>query len=422
MELAMPVYHPTLPGHVLLRPGFMLDGPAIDRLTELHLCEIWIKYPALESVVRYIDPAVMGEHAAIASLMGRTLDRVREPLHANLDFKCYALAVRQFVDKLTTSRDAALLVNDLVSSESPLAMHSGNTCFLSLLMGLKLESYLVAERPRIAPAQARSVENLGLGALLHDIGVLRLDPVTLERFRQSGDEGDPAYQRHARLGYEIVQGKVEPTAAATVLQHHQRFDGRGYPRLRLTPQGPRGLAGSEIHVFARIVAVADWFDRLRNPNYLVAVRPGEERRPPMVRVLARMLKAARARTIDPIVFKALLHVVPAFAPGTIVRLTDGRAAVVLSFDALQPCRPTVQALKRTDGDLRDDDVLGEVVDLQRRRDLRVLEAEGTDVRADFFESRGDTEFDLRVIQIPPAPGGSRPIQEPSRRAAVVLRA
>ena len=52
-----------------------------------------------------------------------------------------------------------------------------------------------------------------------------------------------------------------------------------------------------------------------------------------------MLDLVRARKLDPVVFKALLNVVPAFAPGTFVTLSDGRSCVAVGFDPTSPCRP-----------------------------------------------------------------------------------
>ena len=63
-------------------------------------------------------------------------------------------------------------------------------------------------------------------------------------------------KQHATIGYEILAGSELPiiTAAATIAhQHHEKYDGSGYPH---------GLKGEEIHVFSRIVAVADVFDAL----------------------------------------------------------------------------------------------------------------------------------------------------------------
>ncbi len=410
MTLAMPVFHPTLAGHTLLRPGFVLDELTISRLTELHVGAIWIRYPALASVMKYISPAITMEHAAVTHLLGRLLDSARlgnGAGTAEMDFVIYAGAVRSLVGKLVAEPDAAILIGDLLCATSPLAMHSGNVCFLSLLIGLKLEAYLIEERRRVSSRAARAVESLGLGALLHDVGVERLSPEIRRKWLEGMSEDEPSWREHARLGYDLVRGKVEPSAAAVVLHHHQRFDGTGYPAVRGQPA--RALAGSEIHVFARIAAVADRFDALRNP---VRGSFAEQHRTPVVRVLRMLLEEARSGAINPVVFKAMLHAAPAFAPGTIVRLNTGQSAVVERFAPGQPCRPVVRHVRYLGADMAViDENLGETWDLAARREVWIIEAEGHDVERDLFDAQTAEEFDLRVLRPPargvPGRGGKR---------------
>lgn len=455
MTIGMPVFHPQISGHVLLRPGFVLDGPALTRLAELGVFQVWIKFPPLAEVMRFVSPEIAYEHAALTSLIGRALDRVREPHAAELDFPVYADAVRCLVDKLLQDEDAALLISDVCAPESTLALHSSNVCFLSLLMGLKLESYLIEQRPTMIPRRARAVENLGVGALLSDIGVLRLDREVVDRFYATQDDTDEAWRRHVHLGYDLVRGKIEATASVCVLHHHQRYDASGYPHCPasvdpgvVTPpwarrrarsakpskggknapghavdagrragsepsaragsspseqmaQAAHGRRGDATHVFARIVGVADTFDRLRNPPGEGLRRGREPARVPMVRALRRVVGMSRAGQLDPTVVRALLHVAPAFAPGTIVRLNNGQQAVVTGFDPLDPCRPSVRHIRYVNAAMElDEQYMGEVYDLRRRTDLWVCEAEGLDISADLFGAEHPGEFDLRAVRTP----------------------
>lgn len=413
MYLGQPVFHPGLPGHVLLRPGFVLDQMSLHHLIELKVPSIWIRFPALESVVRFISPEVLYEHAQLAATVGRTLDSALgqspgagEAQFAAINYPAWAAAVRSLLGRLVSSPAAALLVQELAGAggasegtvHGPLAQHSANVCFLSLVMGLKLEGYLIQQRRKMPPNMARNVESLGLGALLHDIGMTRLDAATLERWRTIGDQSDPAWQAHVRLGHEMVRGKVPATAASVVLHHHQRFDGRGFPAIATAAAAKAGLRGVGIHVFARIVHVADLYDRLRNPAFGGPV--------PVPRVLRALLGEARRRVIDPIVFKGLVQCVPAFAPGTLVTLSNAQPAVVCEFDPLSPCRPVVRHVRSMDpARLQDEGNLGDVYDLRRETDLQIVAAEGVDVRRDLFEPATPDEFDVRVL-IPARPAAA----------------
>jgi len=407
MVLAMPVFHPALPGHMLLRPGFALDAPALKRMVELRIFLIWIRYPALDDLVRFIDPEVTTEHEQLCSLIGRTMDKLSDPIHAHFDYKVFAEAIRSMLGKLARANSSTLLITDLAGSESRLALHSGATCFLSLLMGLKLQEYIVTQRTKLTPQAARCIENLGVAAMLHDVGTLRLSDFARAAYKRTADESTPEYMHHTRIGYEMMRGKVEPTAAATVLHHHQNYNGSGWPAVHvdagmsLPPPGgrPQGLIGEQIHIFARILSVADRYDAMRNPpigNY------SEQARVPSLRVLRDLLVLSRQRIIDPIAFKGLLNVVPAFLPGTLVQLNNGQTAVVTDFDPLRPCRPTVRIFTcgmrfSTDDQ---DDALGPPITLVSRRELCIAESEGQNVLSDQFEAIDPTEFDLRVLRLP----------------------
>lgn len=107
---------------------------------------------------------------------------------------------------------------------------------------------------------------------------------------------------------------------------------------------------------------------------------------PTVAALRRMLESDVLCRFDPEVVRAFLAVVPAYAPGTILKLSDGRWATAIDHCPAEPCRPKVQLIKdpthmkpgEHDGDAASvDDSC--VIDLTERVDLYVAEAEGVDV-------------------------------------------
>src|SRR5690606_19980646 len=201
----------------------------------------------------------------LAGAISESFDRASSQGHAALDFPVYAQAVGSLLKELIDRPDACVLLNDLVVPDSPMLSHATTTCFISLLLGLKLDAYLIAERAAAGPTRAKRVENLGVGALLHDVGMLKLSPEVRERWRKTQNEADPEWQAHTRLGFEMLRGRVAPTAAAVALHHHQKYDGTGFPMLRRLGGAAAPLSGRRIHVFSRIVAAAETFERLRCP-------------------------------------------------------------------------------------------------------------------------------------------------------------
>lgn len=105
-------------------------------------------------------------------------------------------------------------------------------------------------------AAEKFFENLYIASILHDIGKIGIpDNILLKPGRLDAAEFD-IMKRHARMGFEILDGSQSPflqCAALIALGHHEKFDGGGYPN---------GLKGEAIPLFARICAVADVFDAL----------------------------------------------------------------------------------------------------------------------------------------------------------------
>ncbi len=384
MELAIPVRHPQRREHLLLQAGFQLDQAAITRLRDLRITQIWVRYPGLEFIGKYINPNVFEGQQRIGAALSDIFNRVARGARAKLDYPAYSVMIREFLDKLMQEPVAAVYIQELESEDRPLLQHSADVCFLSLLMGLKLEGYLVQQRRRLPPRLAKNSVNLGLGALFHDVGMIELDEQTLERWRLTRDESDPKWREHVRIGHQMVTGKIDPSAAAAVLHHHQRFDGSGFP---FKPGHEEAQRGEEIHVFSRIIAVADIFDRLR--------RPPEGEPMPVVYALWRMRQADLAPGLDPMVASALVTVAPPYPPGSTLTLSDGTEGVVVEWDPTAPCRPTICPA----GDLRAATEPVNVhdtrlIDLRERPELFVARHEDVDVSEWNFEPRWAEEFDL----------------------------
>lgn len=397
MTLAMPVRHPARPDLVLLRAGVLLDGPCIDRLRELRMRELWIRYPSLEFLAEYVSPAIFESCARVARRIGDTFDEAAGGAGAKIDYYEYKRTVGELLENLASDPKAALFVQEIADGGSPLLRHSSNVCLLSVLMGLKLEAYLIAERKRLSAANARDVTALGVGAMLHDIGMLRLSPETLARWDATGDESDPAFREHVAHGHAAVHGEIDPSAAAVVLHHHQRVDGSGFPTRAGDDGKPLGLRAHEIHVFARIAAVADVFDRLRRGGEGPGLDPAAPQAMPTVRALRLLREPPWRDRLDPVAVRALVNVAPAFPPGSAVRLSDGRAAAVTDWDPNHPCRPSVaivDELEEPAGWRRREP---ELIDLQNNRSLSIVEAEGFDVRDDLFDPAFPGEFDMRRL-------------------------
>lgn len=385
MVLALPVAHPRARGQVLLKKSFEVDKNALRRLKQLGVADIWIQYPNLEFINTYINPNIFDSQAKVTAQIATAFDVAATGNFAKLDYAEYKNTIRALLDKLIDDPKAAIFVQEMASIDDSLLRHSSTVCIISLLMGLKMGGYLVKQRKRLKPDKATDVVNLGVGAMLHDIGMLALESEVVERWSLTGDEDDPEYRAHVTRGYELVRGKVDPTAAVTVLHHHQRYDGTGFPQRRQYDGTLGGLTGDKIHVFPRIVSAANIFDRLHHPLDGSGCVP-------TVRALKMLRHEPYRSWLDPMTFKALLAVVPPYPPGSLVKLSNGELAVVTDFMSANPCRPSV----RTIVDLTACDVEGADYDLQLRTDLEIVESEGEPVQEDNFYPEHPSELDIHA--------------------------
>jgi len=161
-------------------------------------------------------------------------------------FNEMVVAVREYVERLESfSVGAATALARTIDAKSPWTSgHSERVTSLAVEIG------------RAMGLSAEDLSILNRGGLLHDIGKLATPPEILDKPGRLTDEELKIMQQHPRDGARIL----EPIPTFTplipiVLQHHERFDGKGYPD---------GLRGIEIHLLARVLAVADVFDALRS--------------------------------------------------------------------------------------------------------------------------------------------------------------
>ena len=175
------------------------------------------------------------------------------------------------------------------------------------------------------PGDAR-LARLGAGLLLHDVGATAIPPDVVSITGPLNEMQIEVVRWHPNAGADIVaDSELSSLVTATVVQHHERHDGTGYPE---------GLAGDDIHPHAEIAAVADAYDALAARSIAVSRRPGDT----ALRVVRRWSGTAFA----PAVAEALEEVVAPFPPCCPVLLSDGSRGIVVTNTSGHPHRPIVR--------------------------------------------------------------------------------
>lgn len=216
------------------------------------------------------------------------------------------------VGKMIEQEETAIrLLSESIGERA--SQHSVNVAVISLLLGKTLG------------LDTAQLDILGSGALLHDIGLTMLP----EHLRWMDSRYTSAerrlYQEHVAHGVAIGKRmKLSPDELAIIAQHHELADGHGYPRQ---------LSGEQIAPLARIVALVNLYDNLCNPgNPTQAITPHEA----LALIFAQM-----RHQFDNKVLMPFIRMMGVYPPGSVVELSDGRLALVVSVNAARPLKPNV---------------------------------------------------------------------------------
>ncbi len=225
--------------------------------------------------------------------------------------------VEEVIGSVLRNPDALLSLTRLKSLDDYTFHHSLNVAVLAVTLGRHL-GILREELLR-----------LGLGAVLHDIGKVRLP----ERLVRKPDALTPnefeLFKTHCALGARILLGSsaFPDECAALALNHHERFDGSGYPR---------GISGVAVGKFALITALADVYDAMTTDR-------SYQRRMEPHHALRRLYEGA-GTDFHPLYVQKLIQCLGIYPIGSVVQLDSGEVGVVCRLNRDDLLRPWVRVV------------------------------------------------------------------------------
>ncbi|KYL33135.1 phosphodiesterase [Pseudoalteromonas agarivorans] len=171
-----------------------------------------------------------------------------------------------------------------------------------------------------------AVQQLAMGALLHDLGQAKLPQGIISRPSKLTSSEMDIIKRHVAQGLGLVKGEkgITPLILDMIVNHHERLDGSGYPR---------GITAEKLSRPARIMAIVDVYDAL------TADRPHQEGDEP-INALRYLL--ANKELFDAELVQHFIKCLGVHPVGTIVKLTNERLALVLEGNKLNPIKPKVK--------------------------------------------------------------------------------
>ncbi len=231
-----------------------------------------------------------------------------------IDLEQTSSVVKQCVDSILRNEQAMVCLSQLEKTDQLLAEHSLCSCIISISFGKHL-NMLDFE-----------LENLGLCALLHDIGQVKIPEKVLKKKSPLSTEEVKLLQKHTEYGRQMLMSlsSIHPGVVDMAYSHHERIDGKGYPR---------GIKGDKIPHFAKIIAIADAYTDMTM---------GHPRRQPKTSLEAlRILFEFRNRQYESELVIDFIQLMGVYPPGNIVEMTDGEVGIILSADSRYKLRPEV---------------------------------------------------------------------------------
>ena len=325
MKLGKPIMNDN--GKVLLAKGVELIDRLIPKLKKYNVTTLYIDDEVSEGIdiVESIPEALRVEALHTITEGFQTLMDVSQSnsnlqgmMKSSRTIRSFQKVFKDIVASLTDNKDALNLLASAKIHENYIFEHSLNVsiyaCQLALANGLPL----------------KNVEEIGLGAMLHDLGKVHVPLEILNKPSELTKEENTLVKKHCEQGFEILRKihEIPLPVAHCALQHHERIDGTGYPR---------GLKGDEIHRYAKIISVADVFDTVTNPRvFKPAVMPHEG---------LEILYAGGGTQFDIHQVNLFRDCIAIYPPGLTIRLNDGRTGIVSKYNYQAVGRPEIRIIK-----------------------------------------------------------------------------
>lgn len=241
MRLGKTIYRED-DGKVLLSQGTRLKYYYIQRLRLMDYTHIYVMDPSdTEEDMKFLEPVREETRVQARIIVRDAIRSARQNRPIQMD--SIHQVVDEIIDQVLYNKDVVYNIVDLKSYDNYTYAHSVNVCILSVLTGRTLGMNLF------------DLRDLAVGAILHDLGKVYIEPNVLNKPGKLTPEEFVMMKEHTRYGFDALRNKVNLSllSAHVAFQHHEREDGSGYPR---------GLHAPEIHRFAKVVAVADSYDAM----------------------------------------------------------------------------------------------------------------------------------------------------------------
>jgi HD-GYP domain-containing protein (c-di-GMP phosphodiesterase class II) len=322
-----------------LLQGFSIEGPSDVEEIKRHCKFVYVDFRSEQQFQRYkldtssspsyrqhlqstgvatssdirkkLKPALKARKKT-SKIMMNLLDKVA--LGEDFDLHAVRTSVKENVKHVLENQEAMLMMTMLQEQNESVAQHSYNVSILAIAFAQAL-NFSEAE-----------LEDIGMAALLHDIGQLKINQQLLQKKGRLNQNERDEVAKHCHNAYQLLADKEEltPSCIDVAMSHHERLNGQGYPR---------GLSKDKIVKNVRIISILDVFEALTSHQ--------SYRKAKSIMDAYKVLMAGKNTHFDEKLVLAFIKWRTIYPPGSIVEMQNGEVGIVVSSNQQHKLKPRV---------------------------------------------------------------------------------
>ncbi|MEK7206945.1 MAG: HD-GYP domain-containing protein [Pseudomonadota bacterium] len=276
-------------------------------------------------------------HQQARALIHTVMEDAR--LGKNINMIGAKVVVGEMAESVIRNPDALTCFTQLKKKDEYTALHSLRVCLLALAFGRHLG------------LEHQDITALGIGALLHDIGKMRVPNEILDKPGALTDYELALMKSHVPHGVEILEKTrdIPATAIDVARCHHERYGGDGYLN---------GLKGDGIGLFGMIGGIVDCYDAISSDR---AYRAGMS-----AHAALKKMYEWRSNDFHPGLVEQFIQCMGIYPIGSVVELNTGEVGVIVTMNRARRLKPRIALIKRADNSAFDETSMVDLMDYKTR--------------------------------------------------------
>jgi len=298
-------------GRVLLKRGTKLTKEFIRKLKNFSIFFVYIQNDTIEDITCDEKLNELKEAAlkALPNIFNDLINRDENSLKSSL------LVVGNLVDHIIDTGVVNMNLYEVKTYDNYTYIHSVDTCIMACFIGMSIS------------LSRNELKELAVAAILHDIGKTKISNELINKKTPLSDVEFLEIKKHPTYGEEILRtsNTLSDSIVKSVLEHHERIDGKGYPQ---------GITGEFIHEFAKIISICDVYTAVSaNRSYRDRFSPSEA---------YELILSGSGTMFDSELVNNFRKTFAIYPLGCNIRLSNGMEGFVIKQNQYFPDKPVVR--------------------------------------------------------------------------------